>query len=825
MGYVPVSTSVLKRFACAVALGVALVAAGCAPGGTGAATISADGMSAPLPAGLSKLNLNDGNLTIHVTVVDQATKLVKEGDLKNVVVNNAADTFTARLPFTLKEGDYSFVLKFIYDDPTFGPTELATTSEIAATVVKGTDKEVDTSGATFTYANDDGDALLNIDELDAGTDPQAGTPIVALFTDKNYVFYDPGNSIAEASNIEAIFKLVNVFVRPFTGITAADFNAAVKDADGLVIPDLNSNDLAVDLDAAAMAAIGGFAGRGGTVFMFAPEAHNLDLANAVFNLGLTAAGATETALKPIAAAGTPFSGGPTDLANNDAIALVGAASLATPQQAVYADGSGNAGLANIPIGLGRLLFYGWDFNEALPVGTQNGGWLDALVLAANYAMAHPKVALLANTKYLDFDPTHADTGAEGSNMELTLSNRGIPVTTFTDVSAAELPKAFVGKDVVVLPEFENTDLTPDLDAAAQDVLRTYVAAGGTLIVNFSTDTNLLNTVFGFSLTNGGGVASNLDGPKALATPFARGPSSLATNDATSGITMTSLPLGARAVYNDGTNALVAVIPFGVGKIVYLGWDWFFDAGDPATAKEAWFQVLDAATRYTQGKVALYADPNYVDYFADINGGSPEASEATNLEEGLTRLLGVPTTTFAGLSGAEFAAGVGTRSVVIIPELENGPLAADMDAAAKTVLADFVSAGGTLVLGNPGTLQLNLLNQTFGFAVLEMGPDSDPTLQAAAAGTLFEGGPATLATPSATTGVAPGSLPAGSVVLYSALNGAAVVADIPVGAGHVILLGWDWYNAKPLGGTDGAPLGSTDGGWISVLKSAIAAGLD
>jgi hypothetical protein len=814
MGYVPVSASALRKIALALVMGVALVAAACAPGKSGTGTVSADAMSAPLPAALSKLALTGSNLTIHVTVEDQATKKVKEGDLRSVVVNSGANTFTGKLPFTLAEGDYTFTLKFIYKDPTFGPTELATSAAIAATIVKGTNKDIDTSGATLTYANDDGDQLLNIDELDAGTDPKAATPIVALFANPSFVQYDSANPAAEASNIEAIFKAGKVFVRTFTGTTAADIKAATKGADGLVIPDLNSNNLAGALASDAMAAISGFAGRGGTVFLFAPEANNLNLVNVVFGLAFGAAGGTATDLDALAAAGTPLAGGPAGLANNDATVLVGVGTLATPTQAIYQDVAGNAAITNVPVGVGRLLVFGWDFNDAIPIGTQDGGWPEALLLATKYTMAHPKVALLANTKYVDYIPGNTD--SEASNMESTLTDLGIPVTTFTDVSAAEVTKTLIGKDVLVLPEFENGDLTPDLNAAAQTVLAGYVAAGGTLIVNYSSDVNLLNTVFGFSLTTGGFVAANLQGPKADATPFARGPSTLAANDATSGITMTSLPLGARAVYNDGTNALLAVIPFGVGKIVYLGWDWFFDPADSASAKDAWFTALNSATRYAPGKVALYADPSYVDYFVDINSGSPNGSEATNLEEDLNRLLGIRTTPFSGLSAAEFTAGIGTRKVLLIPELEKGPLAADMDPAAKTVIKDFVSAGGTLVLFNPGTLQLNLLNQTFGFGVTEQFPGGDPTLQAAAAGTFFEGGPPSLPTPSATTGVSMGSLPAGSTAFY--LNAASgVVVDIPVGAGHVLLLGWDWFDAVPLGGTNG--------GWIQVLKSSIAAALD
>jgi hypothetical protein len=36
--------------------------------------------------------------------------------------------------------------------------------------------------------------------------------------------------------------------------------------------------------------------------------------------------------------------------------------------------------------------------------------------------------------------------------------------------------------------------------------------------------------------------------------------------------------------------------------------------------------------------------------------------------------------------------------------------------------------------------------------------------------------------------------------------------IPNGSGNVILLGWDWYDA--------APVGAEDGGWNAVFEAAV-----
>ena len=83
----------------------------------------------------------------------------------------------------------------------------------------------------------------------------------------------------------------------------------------------------------------------------------------------------------------------------------------------------------------------------------------------------------------------------------------------------------------------------------------------------------------------------------------------------------------------------------------------------------------------------------------------------------------------------------------------------------------------------------------------------------AAGTSFEGGPATIPSPSATVAVS-ATLPTGSLSIYTTVGGSdPSVVVIPHGSGEIILMGWDWFNA--------APVGTEDGGWLDVLSRATA----
>lgn len=57
-----------------------------------------------------------------------------------------------------------------------------------------------------------------------------------------------------------------------------------------------------------------------------------------------------------------------------------------------------------------------------------------------------------------------------------------------------------------------------------------------------------------------------------------------------------------------------------------------------------------------------------------------------------------------------------------------------------------------------------------------------------------------------------SLPEGSLPIYVA-GGAASVAVMPFGEGQITAIGWDWFNAAPLGGQTG--------GWLTTLDRAIS----
>jgi subtilisin-like proprotein convertase family protein len=217
-------------------------------------------------------------------------------------------------------------------------------------------------------------------------------------------------------------------------------------------------------------------------------------------------------------------------------------------------------------------------------------------------------------------------------------------------------------------------------------------------------------------------------------------------------------------------------------------------------------LLPSKPRPTSG-VALFANTLYVDY---IPGASD--SEASNLEATL-RAQGHTVTPFIGITASEIAAAVSGKAVLAIPELEMGDLNAAIDDAARGAIANFVNGGGTYLAFDLTNNELGLLNAVFGFSMTTV-DDVFPLSRNAAGtiGTPYENcGPPNLTSLSATNAVDTASLPAGAKVIYEDFDGNAIVTLIPVGSGNIVMLGWDWFNARPTG--------LQEGGWWSVVYKA------
>jgi hypothetical protein len=176
---------------------------------------------------------------------------------------------------------------------------------------------------------------------------------------------------------------------------------------------------------------------------------------------------------------------------------------------------------------------------------------------------------------------------------------------------------------------------------------------------------------------------------------------------------------------------------------------------------------------------------------------------------------------AGITEGDFATALDGANVLVIPELaESNTLGADMSPAARQVVADFVGAGGRVVIAAGANVIRDptpTINAIFGFSTAVVNTAAcEPlacTESAAAAGTEFEGigdFPYVLGN----VGLDPASLPAGSIVPVDDPNNAVVpVTVMPYGDGAVGYVGWTFFQSEPSGPTNGGP-------WAEAMEAAI-----
>jgi hypothetical protein len=200
------------------------------------------------------------------------------------------------------------------------------------------------------------------------------------------------------------------------------------------------------------------------------------------------------------------------------------------------------------------------------------------------------------------------------------------------------------------------------------------------------------------------------------------------------------------------------------------------------------------------KVALFFNGTYVDTVQEAN------NTKVTLEANST------VTTFTGITAGDFTAALADADILVIPEFDTAPLLPDLSTAAQTVIANWVEAGGRLIMQDPGSNDaVGLANSVFGFTMTSDGScPCDKT--AAATGTEFAAGSSTIPGPSATDGLVISSLPAGSKSIYTdQASPSSGLVVIPAGKGALVFFGWDWFEAPPQG--------SQDGGWLALLQDA------
>ncbi len=231
--------------------------------------------------------------------------------------------------------------------------------------------------------------------------------------------------------------------------------------------------------------------------------------------------------------------------------------------------------------------------------------------------AEPTAALFYDPAYTD---TTTDGGGEAFNVRTTLDDLGVTTTLIETIDVAAW-EAALPADVLVIPELEEDEgLGDDLSPEAKALIDGYVREGGRLFVFGSSDPwPTVNAIFGTSIASAGDdTCGEGDGEPPLCsltaagagTEFADAPQTLAYNDDTSGAAdPATLPAGSRQIYLDSVTEEggVTVIPFDLGSVVFLAWDWYGTQGEDLNEE---------------------LDPNWYGVFAEALGVGVSAADTT-----------------------------------------------------------------------------------------------------------------------------------------------------------------------------------------------------
>jgi hypothetical protein len=202
------------------------------------------------------------------------------------------------------------------------------------------------------------------------------------------------------------------------------------------------------------------------------------------------------------------------------------------------------------------------------------------------------VGVFDNPTYVDSD---GSSSSESDTVQASLAFLGHDAQPFIDLAAG-----LVGNQVVLFPEFERGDFGSSLSDNDRSRIADFVNAGGGLILHGVPDPSartatFLNRVFGWSVHPEQLQIGRTFSRTALAegTAFAEVAASLDAQNGSSGFTTDSLPPDALPIYVNGPDVLVGIFPFGQGRVVFLGWDWF-DARPLGSQDGGWLNALDAA---------------------------------------------------------------------------------------------------------------------------------------------------------------------------------------------------------------------------------------
>jgi len=209
---------------------------------------------------------------------------------------------------------------------------------------------------------------------------------IALFYNEAYVDIDEGSYFAEASNLKASLEAKGHLVIPFTNFTETTLLDIISQTSLIVVPELEKRGLFATLSNETKSILKNYIDCGGGLVVNGivssssiQNRNAVELINGVFGFALEQSDIELTGsalLNTDAVTNTAFIDAPAEISNNRANAYLKTNSLPDDGKVIY-HLKGNiekASIISLSYGAGQVLYLGWSWWNAFPVGDLDGGW-------------------------------------------------------------------------------------------------------------------------------------------------------------------------------------------------------------------------------------------------------------------------------------------------------------------------------------------------------------------------------------------------------------------------------------------------------------------
>ncbi|WP_343805532.1 DUF4347 domain-containing protein, partial [Marinobacterium maritimum] len=694
----------------------------------------------------------------------------------------------------------------------------------------------------------------------------------------------PGNSNENANLASIVQWVINeggeyTLDTSIQNFTDADFADKLNASGFFFMTDMEQFTSSFDplsntyLPASAANAINNWVDAGGVIMMTGTAGtEDVEFLNRVFGWDLTSQTADSWSLNASNAAGTPFEGGPASLDSPSATDAIGAGTV-DGFKAIYGTDT-NATVAEIGFGAGRVLFLGYDFFDSGISGTgftdtatqygadvadgssNTNAWVREIIpraleysanLSSNTLLAETNSTLSTNGQFIVSDVDQPDS--------VTVSVSGV-IAEQRDSSGVAMASSSDQPSLADLQAMLDTGAQPSIDSSATsgDVNWTfnsngetfnYLAAGESLVLTYEltaddgnggTATRTLNiTING---TNDAPVSQDAtqsvaeNGLYSGSVPVATDvDGTISSYQLLSSVSSGSLTFNGNGSYEFDPGTDFDDLAVGETRQVSFTYQATDNNGAASTAATITLTVVgsndapifEPDNSSTQVSVFSYPNLNGSD---SSPGTSNENANLASIVQWVINEGGEYTldTSIQNFTDADFADKLNASGFFFMTDMESGnPLDTSfLPESSKSDIRDWVNAGGVIMMtGTSGANDTSFLNTIFNWDLTTEGGSSWNLNEANAAGTPFEGGPASLSAPSATDSIGSGTVDGFTAIYGTDAN--ATVATIQYGAGTVIFMGYDYYSSGIAGtgfidtatqyGSDVSTGSTSNDGWV------------